>query len=158
MTKPCCVQGCENERASGAYCHLHWREYMKRRSEKKREAGGPTDNQLYARRVRWECFKHYCKGQPACQCCGITDYEFLTIDHINGGGIEHRKVVPADKLPKWLKANGWPDGYRILCFNCNNCYGLYGFCVHQLERGEDVTEQVKPQFRYLLLDRQVGLA
>jgi hypothetical protein len=67
-----------------------------------------------------------------CTCCSETLMEFLTIDHIGGGGRKHIYSVggPA-KFYGWLKANKFPDGFRVLCFNCNSAIGFYGYCPHQ---------------------------
>lgn len=68
-----------------------------------------------------------------CVCCGEAELVFLSIDHINGGGSEHRRQIGGGrKLRQYLKAQGWPtDGYRILCMNCQ--FGtMYGkVCPHQ---------------------------
>jgi hypothetical protein len=29
-----------------------------------------------------------------------------------------------------LARNGFPDGYRVLCHNCNMALGQYGYCPH----------------------------
>lgn len=68
-----------------------------------------------------------------CACCSERHREFLTIDHIAGGGKAHRKIVGNRggwMFYKWLKKNGYPAGYRILCFNCNSALGAYGYCPH----------------------------
>ena len=70
-----------------------------------------------------------------CACCGETEYTFLTVDHINGGGKAHRQEVGRSTaaLHRWLRNNGYPkEDFRILCFNCNS--GTYlngGICPHQ---------------------------
>ncbi len=67
-----------------------------------------------------------------CECCGENNWEFLTIDHINGDGREHRKKIGRTDIYLWLKKRGWPkDSYRLLCFNCNSSFGLLGYCPHQ---------------------------
>lgn len=76
--------------------------------------------------LKKEVFNHY--GNK-CLCCGENKFEFLTIDHINGGGTKHRKEVGAD-IYKWLKRNSYPDGYRVLCFNCNCSIAYSGYCPH----------------------------
>ncbi len=58
-----------------------------------------------------------------CQICGEDHWEFLTLDHTNGGGIQHREglgIGGGVSFYTWLRRQGWPkDGYRLLCFNCN---------------------------------------
>ena len=55
-----------------------------------------------------------------CLICGEAHWEFLTIDHINGGGTEHRRSIGSKSIYAWLKERDWPqNGYRLLCANCN---------------------------------------
>lgn len=71
-----------------------------------------------------------------CQCCGENRMEFLTLDHINGDGAEHRRKVGRG-LPVYRDAlkEGLPrDRYRVLCFNCNCSMGMFGYCPHEKER------------------------
>ena len=88
------------------------------------------------RRYRLEAFDAY--GGAKCACCGDTHVEFLAIDHINGGGEEHRKTVR--NICSWLRSRGWPPGYRILCHNCNQSIGYYGYCPHQAEKANQKNE------------------
>jgi len=55
----------------------------------------------------------------ACVCCGETSIGFLGIDHVNGDGAEHRKSVPGNQIYTWLRVNGFPPGFQVLCHNCN---------------------------------------
>lgn len=73
-----------------------------------------------------------------CNCCGIDTYEFLSIDHINGGGYRHRKEIGnfGRNFFKWLIKNEYPEGYQVLCHNCNLAKGFYGVCPHNHERQE----------------------
>lgn len=73
----------------------------------------------------------------SCACCGEDRLEFLAIDHINGGGTRHRTELAAkgDVFYKWLKREGYPPGFRVLCHNCNLAIGFYGKCPHEVERG-----------------------
>ena len=72
-----------------------------------------------------------------CACCSESYQGFLTIDHINNDGKEHRKTVPAAHLYRWLRKNEYPkDNFQILCYNCN--YGKAangGICPHKTESG-----------------------
>lgn len=81
-----------------------------------------------------EVLSHY---GNICQCCGEHRIEFLTIDHINGDGAEHRRNSPAKggrSTYLWLRRNDYPSGYQVLCFNCNIAKGSSGECPHQTER------------------------
>ena len=64
-----------------------------------------------------------------CTCCGESEKIFLCIDHINGGGRRHRKLMTFSNIDEWLRSKGYPEGFRILCYNCNNAY-RWGKCPH----------------------------
>jgi len=72
--------------------------------------------------------EHYGKS---CACCGETIFEFLTIDHINNNGAEHRRKIGRSETYKWLIENNFPEGFQILCMNCNSAKGFYGKCPHE---------------------------
>lgn len=75
---------------------------------------------------------NYYGGNPAsCACCSERNYEFLAIDHINGGGNKHLKEV-GQNLAYWLISNNFPEGFQVLCHNCNMAKGLYGYCPHKI--------------------------
>jgi hypothetical protein len=81
-------------------------------------------------RRRADVLRHYGGEAPACACCGESVPGFLTIDHIGGGGNAHRREIGQSGLYSWLKVHGYPEGYRVLCFNCNWANGAYGACPH----------------------------
>lgn len=88
-------------------------------------------------RSKMEVFTHYSKGPPTCDCCGEMEFNFLSVDHIGGGGAEHRRQIGgAQALYSWLRRNGYPPGYRILCFNCNLSIGFFGTCPHKRTKTE----------------------
>ena len=90
------------------------------------------------KRERNELFKtqvleHY---GPICACCGETHKEFLTVDHVNGEGYIHRKNTKLPRSSEWLARNNFPEGFQILCMNCNYLKGneKVKFCkVHHPE-------------------------
>jgi hypothetical protein len=86
---------------------------------------------LRLRRVRLMVLSHYSGGVPNCACCGESHVEFLTMDHINGGGAEHRRVMKNSNIYIELKRLGFPVGFRVLCSNCNHAHGCYGYCPHE---------------------------
>lgn len=71
--------------------------------------------------IKIKVLSHYgLNNKLCCVKCGHDNITALTIDHINGGGIKHRKK---DKLFGsifyiWLIKNNYPEGYQTLCMNC----------------------------------------
>lgn len=79
----------------------------------------------------------YSNGKIKCSCCGETEIKFLTLDHLNGNGSEHRaKFGGSSGVYVHLIKNNFPDKqhYRVLCFNCNTTNGQYGECPHEEAR------------------------
>lgn len=86
-------------------------------------------------KIRWLKLKriiisHYSKEDNKCACCKERHLEFLSIDHIKGGGTKHRKEIGAGNFYIWIIRNNFPDGFRVLCFNCNWAMRL-GKCPHK---------------------------
>lgn len=74
-----------------------------------------------------------------CACCGISEICFLTLDHVNQDGAEHRRQIGArhawSKVYLWARDNGYPPTLRVLCWNCNNAaFRNRGVCPHQESR------------------------
>lgn len=61
-----------------------------------------------------------------CACCKNDHLPHLTIDHIEGGGSEHRRRENQRSFYRRLRREGFPPGYRVLCFNCNFAAHLNG--------------------------------
>ena len=71
--------------------------------------------------LKGQCLKHYGNDKIACVLCGFDDMRALSIDHIQGNGAEHRRLINNRRgapFYRWLKNNGYPDGYQTLCMNC----------------------------------------
>jgi hypothetical protein len=65
-----------------------------------------------------EVFAAY--GGYRCSCCCETEPKFLSIDHVNNDGAQHRKNLGSNgKFYTWLRKNKYPPDYRVLCMNCN---------------------------------------
>ena len=110
-------------------CSRRQREYHIR--EKKRIN---QQNREYTLKLKVEVLGHYAGGPPKCACCGDSHVEFLGIDHVDGGGVKHRKKIGVSGGPsfyRWLRKNNYPSGYRVLCQNCNSAFGLFGYCPHE---------------------------
>jgi hypothetical protein len=81
-------------------------------------------------------------GGYRCACCGETIEAFLSIDHINNDGANHRRDVERRNLYKWLKKHSYPAGFQILCMNCN--FGKArngGICPHQTTEPSETIAQ-----------------
>mgnify|MGYP001569003390 CR=1 FL=1 len=80
-------------------------------------------NQIRGAELKLAILNRYSKpNPPRCACCGIDDTDVLCVDHINGGGNAHRKqirVLSGTMFYRWLMKNNYPEGYQILCANCN---------------------------------------
>lgn len=72
--------------------------------------------QINRQKIKQEAFLHY---GTKCVWCNESDIVVLTIDHINNNGGEHRRRLKGRKIYDWLKDNGYPDGFQVLCRNCN---------------------------------------
>jgi len=92
-------------------------------------------------RLKLEAMQAY--GGPTCKCCGVAEIEFLAIDHIKNDGAAHRRALmkqkgwkgPATQMAGshfylWLKQQGYPPGFQVLCMNCNFAKGRFGYCPH----------------------------
>ena len=70
-----------------------------------------------------------------CFCCGEANEEFLTVDHLKGGGTEHRRKLNSGRLYAFVVREKFPKKFRIACMNCNFALGVYGFCPHHPKEG-----------------------
>lgn len=79
----------------------------------------------YRMQVKLDAMEAY--GGPQCSLCPCDDVEILEIDHIDGGGNEHRREIGKGHLGAgsgynfylWLRQNAYPKGFRVLCPSCN---------------------------------------
>jgi hypothetical protein len=111
------------------------RDYIANHPEKYR---GYLDTRIEKRAAnRLLVLTHYSDGKPRCACPGCVEetIEFLSIDHIGGGGTRHRVHLKrsGSEFYAWLIEHKFPPGYRVLCHNCNHSYGSYGYCPHTRE-------------------------
>ena len=92
-----------------------------------------ANNRKREEKIRNLIFNHY--GRK-CECCGETIEQFLSIDHINGGGSRHRRELGSGGrgLYAWIIKNNFPPLFRVLCMNCNFARSKRnnnGICPHQ---------------------------
>ena len=91
-------------------------------------------------KVRREVLEHYSNSTMQCACCGESEEAFLTLDHLNNDGAEHRRRLDAQgggrhgstRVYTDLRQRGFPSGFQVLCINCNAAKGWRGACPHTL--------------------------
>lgn len=90
-------------------------------------------NKVYRQKVVDEVYRAY---GDKCACCGETRRAFLTIDHVNNDGAEHRRQVRSADIYTWLRKRGFPqENFVMLCLNCNmGKHRNKGICPHAEER------------------------
>ena len=97
-------------------------------------------NAKHRKKARKTLFEVY--GGPTCACCGETEERFLSFDHVNEDGAQHRLSIgkrangrgfsDVVSLHRTLKKAGYPPVIQVLCFNCN--IGKHfngGLCPHK---------------------------
>jgi len=103
----------------------YWKDPDKRRAQANAES----------KRLKDKVFAHY--GMQ-CVCCGErSDLDFLTIDHMNNDGANHRKslgLLSGTRFYRWLIKEDFPEGFQTLCWNCNCGKRInHGICPHKKE-------------------------
>jgi hypothetical protein len=92
----------------------------------------PDEVRRYARKYRRKrhikdrlsVMLHYGGSPPHCanpfgqHVEPYTDDRALSIDHIEGGGHRHKKLLRRVDLYRWLVENNFPSGFQVLCMNC----------------------------------------
>ncbi|MFZ4436798.1 MAG: hypothetical protein ACOYOS_00060 [Syntrophales bacterium] len=103
-----------------AYMKQYSHEYRRREGYK-----GKKNQQTRGARaiLRLEIQSHYSSGALTCARCGFGDVRALDLDHIENNGGDHRKAIgrrgATYDIYAELKRHGFPEGYQILCRNCN---------------------------------------
>lgn len=96
-------------------------------------------------KIRMLVLERYGGSPPKCACCGEGRIEFLSLDHTNGGGLKHRREVGGGAYVwRWCKKNNFPEGFRVLCHNCNLSLGFYKRCPHQESNLEVIQWPISP--------------
>lgn len=79
---------------------------------------------IYRDKLKIEIMDYYGGGE--CKWCGIKDIDVLCIDHIDNDGAEDRlkrgvsgRSSAGTNAYEALKRDGFPEGFQVLCANCN---------------------------------------
>lgn len=118
-----------------------------------RDCSNAESRRKYQNRKEWYASRHNLFKEKViqhyggkCACCSIDDQVFLTLDHVNNNGAEHRRSLggtskrtgqryTGNRMYKWVIENGFPDDFQILCWNCNWAKS-HGGCPHQQRQQE----------------------
>jgi hypothetical protein len=79
-------------------------------------------------KLKQDIISHYSNHNMLCICCSYSDIRALTIDHITPS---RGRSFKGDRLYSWLIENKYPEGYQVLCLNCNKAKGIKEFCPHK---------------------------
>lgn len=124
----------------------YMREYVRKNRDKMNEAKRQhyyrkRENPDWVERERGRALQRYHElrhdamiayGGYVCACCGETEPNFLSLDHIENDGADHRRKV-GKAIWKWLRDNNYPEGFQVLCMNCNHGKARNnGICPHKL--------------------------
>lgn len=138
-----CYKTC-SEKCRKIYYYQQQRKWQREHPEQVR-----TKHKELQQNRKFSVMAIYSEGQPRCACpncyyhthdCSI---DFLTIDHINNNGAEHRRKLFGNRLIggyafyTWIIKNNFPEDLQVLCMNCqfgrkfNN-----GVCPHEFQHGD----------------------
>jgi hypothetical protein len=109
----------EKLRATEGYAEYQHKVWERRKADPIRLAKKYSSNVSAARQSRAEILS---KLGSVCQKCGFNDPRALQIDHVNGGGQEHRDRVGRGNRNYYRSILRDPEldtKFQILCANCN---------------------------------------
>jgi hypothetical protein len=91
-------------------------------------------------RLKAEAFDGY--SGPICNCCGFSEHiDFMQMDHIDGSGHKHLqpngKRYKGETLYRWLIENNFPEGFQVLCANCNFFKSNNKQCHHKTKEYQE---------------------
>lgn len=153
----CKVSDCDKAISRKGLCKAHLREFepeyleqyydgiRKRRYDRYHSDEEYRQRQLALKKIqnkkmypiyKKQAIAHYSNGTMKCMCpdCDENRLQFLTIDHINGGGNKHKTEIKNRNIYRWLAINNFPSkpALQVLCYNCNCARGNRGKCpVHE---------------------------
>ncbi|NIQ13923.1 MAG: hypothetical protein GTO02_05820 [Candidatus Dadabacteria bacterium] len=130
--KICVLCGKRKAYKNFTYCRVCKKELAKWQKDNKEL--GRLAQKRWRLKLREEVIKVY---GSVCRCCGEKEDIFLTIDHINNDGANHRRMLTGTNRGSgswntyiWLKKNNFPSGFQVLCWNCNWAKS-HGGCPHR---------------------------
>lgn len=72
--------------------------------------------------IKLAVLRHYSSFKPSCKVCGVDILASLALDHTGDDGTEFRRKtgIVGHELYWYLMRRGFPDGFQVLCSNCNH--------------------------------------
>ena len=124
-------------------------DYQKKRHSKYHAKNKDKHSEYHKRHnaeKRREVLLHYSNSiDIQCICCETKVMDFLTLDHIDGGGRQHRKNTTnstVNYLHSLHEQTGkWLEGFQVMCMNCNWYKHLNGEC--SVENHSNIILEVK---------------
>jgi len=120
------VVGTRKSRTGGRKCNACHSEYMrKRRLDNHFRSKQNESNKKVCQKLKIEILTIYGKNQELC-CnwtgCSVDDVDMLTLDHVDNLGYQHKvptakKRLTGPSLYRYVRDNGFPEGYQTLCWN-----------------------------------------
>ena len=128
-----------------------WEKNYRKKPERK------AQRSQYHKNLRIKVLIHYSKSLsngdiPCCNCCGENFHvDFLALDHIAGRRqmdsepelvkLGYSSKLDSHELNHWIIRNNFPDGFQVLCHNCNFAKGMKknnNQCPHEKARKEEI--------------------
>lgn len=80
---------------------------------------GKSYRPVHRQKLKEAAIRHY-SPEMNCVRCGFGDIRALSMDHINGGGGQHRRSIRkyGYGIYDWVIKNHFPPGFQVLCMNC----------------------------------------
>lgn len=130
ICRECCNKASKKwQKANPDQVKSSYMQRFKRDPEKIRKQKS-SSQVLKHRKIKAAVLAHYGGNPPVCDCCAEPRFEFLCLDHVGGGGAQHRKTFKGS-IYFWIVKANYPEGFRVLCHNCNMAISFYGYCPHR---------------------------
>lgn len=130
------------------YMKTYMEKYRKEHSEKYRKLAkdwySKNSERVLRQKKEWREKAIVALG-GICVCCGENDALFLTIDHVNNDGAEHRRLVNRGYY-RHIALGQLDYEMQILCSNCNSAKQWYGECPHKYRNIEEFSLAVLEYF------------
>lgn len=115
------------------YVNKRQRDYMRSLGFKTKEKYRKRDKERKTE-IKLKVISHYSPSLK-CVCCGESEWNFLSIDHIHNNGNLHKKqnknLHGGASMYYWLIKHNFPKGFQVLCMNCNFGKRMNdGICPH----------------------------